>query len=175
MNIDVSVFFEGYHGDLNETFMVGKVDSQSVGLVKCAYDALSAAVATVRPGALYRDIGAEISRVTTEAKCSIVKTYCGHGIGNLFHTSPNVPHYANNKAKGTMEVGHIFTIEPMINLGTFNDILWPDNWTAVTSDGKRSAQFEHTMVVTETGCELLTARIGAPLDMLVWTVEDFQR
>ena len=105
----------------------------------------------------------------------MVTTYCGHGIGRQFHTSPNVPHYANNKAKGTMKVGHIFTIEPMINLGVDGDLLWPDNWTAVTKDGKRSAQFEHTMVVTETGCELLTARVGEPTDRIEWTREKFQR
>ena len=102
-------------------------------------------------------------------------TYCGHGIGRLFHTTPNVPHYAKNKAKGTMLPGHIFTIEPMINTGGYRDVLWPDNWTAATADGSRSAQFEHTMLVTETGVELLTARIGEPTDRLVWTKEKFQR
>jgi methionyl aminopeptidase len=108
-------------------------------------------------------------------KCSVVTTYCGHGIGQLFHTAPNVPHYGNNKAKGTMKVGHVFTIEPMINLGNYRDVLWPDGWTAATIDGKRSSQFEHTMVVTETGCELLTARVGEPLDRIEWTDDKFQR
>jgi methionyl aminopeptidase len=110
--------------------------------------------------------------VSKAAGCSVVTTYCGHGIGQLFHTVPNVPHYAKNKAKGTMQVthcqlpileflhktcmyvsqvGHVFTVEPMINLGGYRDLTWPDNWTAVTVDGSRSAQFEHTMVVTETG------------------------
>ena len=175
VNIDVSVYKDGFHGDLNETFMVGSVDEASYNLVKCAYDALTAAVALVRPGTLYRDLGDTIHHVTKTAKCSVVTTYCGHGIGRLFHTSPNVPHYANNKAKGTMQVGHIFTIEPMINMGGYKDVLWPDEWTAVTADGSRSAQFEHTMIVTETGCELLTGRIGEPTDRLVWTKEKFQR
>jgi methionyl aminopeptidase len=129
----------------------------------------------VKPGALYRDIGQAITKVTDTAGCSIVTSYCGHGIGKLFHTNPNVPHYAKNKAKGTMAVGHIFTIEPMINLGASHDILWPDNWTAVTMDGSRSAQFEHTMVVTETGCELLTGRVGEPADRIIWSDETFQR
>ena len=102
-------------------------------------------------------------------------TYCGHGIGELFHTSPNVPHYPKNKAKGSMQPGHIFTIEPMINLGSYRDVLWPDQWTAVTYDGSRSAQFEHTILVTETGCELLTARVGAPTDRIVWDRDTFQR
>ena len=113
--------------------------------------------------------------MTKKAKFSIVTTYCGHGIGRLFHTTPNVPHYAKNKAKGTMQPGHIFTIEPMINVGGYRDVLWPDNWTDVTADGSRSAQFEHTMLVTEDGVELLTARKGEPTDRLVWTKDKFQR
>lgn len=144
-------------------------------LVRCAYESLAAAIAIVRPGTLYRDVGQEISKVADARGCSVVTTYCGHGIGRLFHTNPNVPHYAKNKAKGTMQVGHIFTIEPMINLGVSEDVLWPDNWTAVTRDGSRSAQFEHTMVVTENGCELLTAREGEPLDRIEWDDDKFQR
>ena len=124
---------------------------------------------------MYRDLGEEIAIVANRAKCSIVTTYCGHGIGTLFHTTPNVPHYAKNKAKGAMQVGHVFTIEPMINLGGYKDDRWPDNWTAVTADGSRSAQFEHTMMVTETGVELLTGRPGEPLDRILWTREKFQR
>ena len=143
--------------------------------MKCAYEALAAAIATVKVGSLYRDIGAAIAGVTEEAKCSIVTTYCGHGIGSLFHTTPNVPHYPRNKAKGSMQVGHVFTIEPMINLGGSKDVLWPDDWTAAKADGSRSAQFEHTMVVTENGVELLTAREGEPLDRIVWREESFQR
>ena len=87
----------------------------------------------------HRDLGESINSVTKAAKCSIVTTYCGHGVGELFHTSPNIPHYPKNKAKGTMQVGHIFTIEPMINLGASRDVLWPDQWTAVTADGKSVA------------------------------------
>lgn len=109
------------------------------------------------------------------AKCSVVTTYCGHGIGRLFHTAPNIPHYPANKAKGTMKPGHVFTIEPMINLGYSKDVLWPDDWTAVTKDGSRSSQFEHTMVVTETGVELLTARVGDPTDRMIWNQSTFQR
>lgn len=122
-----------------------------------------------------RDIGEAINIVAKAAKCSIVTTYCGHGIGSLFHTAPNVPHYPKNKAKGTMQPGHIFTIEPMINLGGYRDVLWPDDWTAVTADGSRSAQFEHTILITENGCELLTARVGEPVDRMEWNKEKFQR
>jgi methionyl aminopeptidase len=132
-------------------------------------------VAAVRPGTLYRDLGNIISKVSKKYKCSVVKTYCGHGIGALFHTAPNVPHYSNNKAKGEMRPGHIFTVEPMINLGSHEDVLWPDGWTAVTADGTRSAQFEHTILVTDAGCELLTARVGEPLNEMVWLPENFQR
>lgn len=124
---------------------------------------------------LYSDLGEAIGTVTKAARCSIVTTYCGHGIGSLFHTAPNVPHYPKNKAKGTMQPGHIFTVEPMINLGAYRDVLWPDDWTAVTADGSRSSQFEHTILVTETGCELLTARPGEPLDRMVWNRDTFQR
>ncbi len=100
VNIDVSVYYNGYHGDLNETFFVGAVDENSKRLVKCAYESLAAAIAIVKPGTLYRDIGEAIARITKAAKCSVVQTYCGHGIGQLFHTAPNVPHYEKNKAKG---------------------------------------------------------------------------
>lgn len=90
---------------------------------------------------------------------SVVRTYTGHGIGELFHSPPSVAHWRHNKVKGIMKVGHVFTIEPMINEGTYQDTLWPDQWTAVTKDGKRSAQFEHQLIITEDGCEVLTARL----------------
>jgi methionyl aminopeptidase len=175
VNLDISVYYNGYHGDLNETFFVGNVNEDSVRLVECAYTSLKAAIDIAKPGTLYRDVGEQINSVVQKYHCSIVRSYCGHGIGSLFHTSPNVPHYAGNKAKGTMRIGHIFTIEPMINLGQYQDFTWPDNWTAVTRDGSRSAQFEHTMLVTEDGVELLTGRPGEPLHTIEWTREKFQR
>jgi methionyl aminopeptidase len=175
VNLDISVYYNGYHADLNETFFVGSVDSESKALVQCAFNALAAAVAIVKPGTLYRDLGEEIFKVTHAAGFSIVRTYCGHGIGTLFHTGPNIPHYPKNKAKGSMKVGHIFTIEPMINVGSYHDLRWPDDWTAVTADGSRSSQFEHTILVTENGCELLTARIGEPKDKMIWNEATFQR
>jgi methionyl aminopeptidase len=175
INIDVSVYYNGYHGDLNETFTVGVVDEQSIKLIECAFKCLQVAVAIVKPGTLYRDIGNIISKVASAANCSIVTSYCGHGIGQLFHTSPVIPHYPDNKAKGKMEIGHIFTIEPMINLGKSRDTLWPDKWTVVTVDGSRSAQFEHTILVTSTGCEILTARNKEPSNILIWNENIFQR
>ena len=167
VNLDVTAFNKGgFHGDLNETFMVGKVDEDGQRLVETAFSCLQEAMALVKPGTLYRDLGTTIERVAKANKCSVVRTYCGHGIGSLFHTSPNVPHYGKNKAKGTMKKGHVFTIEPMINLGTYADRTWHDNWTAVTTDGKRSAQFEHTIVVTDDGFDILTARDNEPV--MLW-------
>lgn len=104
VNIDVSVYYNGFHADLNETFLVGNVDESTIRLIKCAYDSLAAAVDICKPGALYKDVGEAVAKVTKPAGCSIVNTYCGHGIGQLFHTAPNIPHYPNNKAKGTMKV-----------------------------------------------------------------------
>mmetsp|Transcript_6400 Transcript_6400/g.9655 ORF Transcript_6400/g.9655 Transcript_6400/m.9655 type:complete len:382 (+) Transcript_6400:65-1210(+) len=175
LNLDISVYYNGYHGDLNETFCVGNVDEEGRKLVETAYMCLANAISMVKPGTLYRDFGMTIAKTAKANNCSVVRTYCGHGIGTLFHTVPDVPHYAKNKAKGVLQPGHVFTIEPMINLGGYRDVLWPDGWTAVTEDGSRSAQFEHTMVVTETGCELLTARIGEPTDRLVWNPETFSK
>lgn len=164
VNLDISVYNSGgYHSDLNETYCIGKVDADGKRLVQTAFECLASAVAMVKPGTLYRDLGTVIERVAKKNKCSVVRTYCGHGIGTLFHTTPNIPHYAKNKAKGAMKAGHVFTIEPMINLGSSGDRTWGDNWTAVTSDGKRSAQFEHTLVVTDTGYEILTARDNEPV------------
>ena len=176
VNLDISVFKDGMHADLNETFLVGDVDADSRNLVRTSYESLRAAVSAVMPGQLYRDLGALIDKVARGNKCSVVTSYCGHGIGTLFHTAPNVPHYKRNKATGVMKPGHVFTIEPMINRGRSSDDTWPDNWTSVTRDGKRSAQFEHTMLVTETGVEILTARVGAPTDgMAPYNEADFQR
>ena len=173
VNIDISNYVDGYHGDLNETFFVGNCDEESHKLVKCAFDCLSTAASMIRPGTFYRDLGPAIHNVAQASGCSVVKQYCGHGIGELFHTTPNVPHYKNNKAKGTMKAGHIFTIEPMINLGAWQCETWPDQWTAVTIDGKRSAQFEHTFLVTEEGYEILTMRENEP--RMEWNLDLLQR
>uniref|UniRef100_A0AAZ3RN66 C6H2-type domain-containing protein n=1 Tax=Oncorhynchus tshawytscha TaxID=74940 RepID=A0AAZ3RN66_ONCTS len=113
----------------------------------------------VKPGIRYRELGNIIQKHAQANGFSVVRSYCGHGIHKLFHTAPNVPHYAKNKAVGVMKPGHVFTIEPMICEGGWQDETWPDGWTAVTRDGKRSAQFEHTLLVTETGCDILTRRL----------------
>jgi methionyl aminopeptidase len=156
VNADCSVFRDGFHGDCNATFYCGKVDDASAKLVETTRAALANAIKAVRPGTMYRDLGREIAHVVDKAGFSIVKSYCGHGVGSLFHSNPNIPHYPRNKAVGAMKKGHVFTIEPMINAGTWYDQLWPDEWTSTTKDGQRSAQFEHTMVVTDKGVEILT-------------------
>uniref|UniRef100_A0A7S4F4U4 Methionine aminopeptidase n=1 Tax=Chrysotila carterae TaxID=13221 RepID=A0A7S4F4U4_CHRCT len=159
VNVDVSAVVDGMHADLNETFTVGNVADDKKALVKATYDSLFKAIAMCKPGAFYRDIGGVISKHVNGCGFQVDKTYCGHGIGEYFHCAPNVPHYANNKAKFSMKPGHCFTIEPMINAGGWKDTHWPDGWTAVTRDGKPSAQFEHTLLVNETGVEILTARL----------------
>ena len=121
-------------------------------------------------------MGQVISSHAKKNDCEVVRRYCGHGVGKKFHTTPNVPHYAKNKAVGIMREGHIFTIEPMINRGnSWGDKTWPDKWTAVTLNGKRSAQFEHTFLVTKDGVEILTARKGAPKNKMIWDLDAIQR
>jgi methionyl aminopeptidase len=164
VNVDVSVFLNGWHGDLNETFVVGPPSAcsdEARRLVRCSHDCLADALAICRPGARYRDLGEVIARRARAAGFGVVTTYCGHGIGDLFHCAPSVPHYAKNKARGVMRVGEVFTVEPMINAGSHRDRTWPDGWTSVTEDGKPSAQFEHQLVITADGCEVLTARTAA--------------
>lgn len=161
VNIDVTLYKDGVHSDMNHTYYVGdkaRHDLDNVRLVEGTRKALDAAIALVKPGALVRNFGNEIERVAKEHGLSVVRTYTGHGVGELFHCAPNVPHYAHNKAPGICRPGMIFTIEPMLCLGSYRDKTWPDNWTAVTADGKRSAQFEHTLLVTDTGVEILTDR-----------------
>ncbi|KAF9069666.1 peptidase M24, structural domain-containing protein [Rhodocollybia butyracea] len=159
VNIDVSLFYDGYHGDVNGTYPVGKIDEDSEKLIRTTRESLDAAIQVCRPGALFRDIGKTIEPVARANGCAVVRTYTGHGIHELFHCAPNIPHYAKNKAIGTMKTGMVFTIEPMLNLGTnWSEVHWPDNWTATTVDGKRSAQFEETLLITDTGVEILTSK-----------------
>ncbi|KAJ8670675.1 hypothetical protein QAD02_001934 [Eretmocerus hayati] len=164
-NVDITVYHNGFHGDLNETFFVGNVKPEVKKLVQVTYECLSKAIEIVKPGEKYREIGNVIQKHAQANGLSVVRSYCGHGIHRLFHTAPNIPHYAKNKAVGVMKAGHCFTIEPMISQGTWRDVMWPDNWTAVTADGLWSAQFEQTLLVTDTGCDILTKRFtndGSP-------------
>ncbi|XP_027905477.1 methionine aminopeptidase 1A-like isoform X1 [Vigna unguiculata] len=168
VNVDVSVYYKGVHADLNETYFVGNVNEESCQLVKCTYECLEKAISIVKPGVRFREIGEVISRHASMSGFSVARSYCGHGIGELFHCAPNIPHYARNKAVGVMKAGQTFTIEPMINAGVWRDRMWPDGWTDVTADGKRSAQFEHTLLVTDTGVEVLTGRLQTSPNVFPW-------
>lgn len=168
VNLDVTVFHHGYHGDLNETYLVGNVDKKGKKLVEKTYNSLMKAIDICKPGVKISEIGNVIGEYIEQEGFSVVKNYIGHGIGKLFHTLPSVLHYKKNNAHGIMKPGNIFTIEPMINEGTYKNVKWLDDWTVVTEDGKRSAQFEHTLLITEDGVEVLTARNenSPPLEFL---------
>ncbi|BEI83882.1 hypothetical protein CcaverHIS002_0404860 [Cutaneotrichosporon cavernicola] len=156
VNLDVSLYHGGFHGDLNATYPVGKVNQESLDLMAATKKSMDEAIKICKPGVPYREIGNKIESIIKPTGYSIVRRYTGHGIHYQFHCEPNVVHYGNSKMPGRMEAGHVFTIEPMINLGTANLDHWRDDWTAVTLDGRRSAQFEETILITETGYEILT-------------------
>jgi methionyl aminopeptidase len=144
LNLDVSLFHEGYHADLNETYYVGdkaKVDPDTIRVVETARECLEEAIKMVKPGCLVRDFGPVIESYAKSKDCSVVRDIVGHGINTLFHCPPNVPHYGRNKAVGICKPGMTFTIEPMVSLGKHRFVTWPDNWTITTIDGKKSAQF----------------------------------
>ncbi|KAB5585817.1 putative methionine aminopeptidase [Coniochaeta sp. 2T2.1] len=161
LNLDISIYHEGYHADLNETYYIGdraKADPDSVRLVETTRECLDKAIAIVKPGTPIRDFGAVIEEHAKSRGCKVMTTWGGHGINTHFHPPPWIPHYGKSKVPGICKPGMTFTIEPILTLGKNQEVYWPDNWTNVTVDGKRTAQFEHTMLVTETGVEVLTAR-----------------
>jgi len=156
VNLDITVFLDGMHGDCSATFLVGQVDEAGQRLVRVARECLDRGISAVRPGLPVGAIGAAIEPHAARHGYGVVRDYCGHGIGDTFHTSLQIPHHVDPRARRIMEVGMTFTIEPMITEGGWEAGLWPDGWTAVTADGRRSAQFEHTLVVTPDGAEILT-------------------
>jgi methionyl aminopeptidase len=156
VNLDITVFKDGMHGDCSATFLVGEVDAESKRLVRVAKECLDLGIAAVKPGLQIRVIGRAIEAHAIRHGFGVVRAYCGHGIGASFHTQLQIPHHDTPGAKTVMVPGMTFTIEPMITAGTWEALVWRDDWTAVTADGKRSAQFEHTVVVTEDGAEILT-------------------
>jgi methionyl aminopeptidase len=159
VNLDITCYLDGYHGDCSEMFVVGDTDDESKKLIQATYDCWVKAMEFVQPGRDYKDIGAIIEDHVTERGFTTVKNFCGHGIGSVFHTNPNIFHYRNSEPNGQMAPGHTFTIEPMICQGTSQALSWPDNWTATTRDGKRTAQFEHTLLITPDGVEALTGKL----------------
>jgi methionyl aminopeptidase len=156
VNLDVTVYLDGMHGDCSATFLVGEVDAEGRRLVQVARECLHEGIAAVRPGRPISDIGRAIEAHASQHGYGVVRSYCGHGIGDTFHTSLQIPHHYDPSLRRQMAPGMTFTVEPMITEGTWEDRLWDDGWTAVTDDGKRSAQFEHTLLVTEGGAEILT-------------------
>lgn len=157
INVDVTLFLNGVHGDCSETVPVGDIDESSRRLIETARECLQRGIEAVRPHGMIKDIGEAVSEYAHGNGCSVVRAYCGHGIGRCFHMEPPVFHHRNKHGKTRIEPGMIFTVEPMINAGTWRHKVLDDGWTAVTADGQRSAQFEHTLLVTEDGCEVLTS------------------
>ena len=156
LNLDVTCYVNGVHGDTNATFLVGNVSEIDRKLVKVTEECLWLGIEAVKPDRPLSDIGKAIEDHAKIHRMGVVRAFIGHGIGEQFHTDIQVLHYFDSRNNMLMKPGMVFTIEPMITLGTYQFHMWDDDWTAVTADGKRTAQFEHTILVTETGCEVLT-------------------
>ncbi len=162
INIDITVIKDGWHGDTSAMFVVGETNPFNEKLIRVTQECLYKAIALVRPGVRLGDIGHAIQVHAEANRFSVVRDYCGHGIGKVFHEEPQVLHYGRPGTGIELKEGMTFTIEPMINAGTLHTRLLPDHWTVVTRDHKMSAQWEHTLAVTASGCEVLTARSNEP-------------
>ena len=158
VNIDVTLIKDGYHGDTSKTYIVGKGGVLAKRLTSICHECLYLGIKAVKPGGHLGDIGNAIQTHAEKNRFSVVREYCGHGIGKVFHDEPQVLHYGSKGTGPKLEPGMIFTIEPMINAGKAAVKLLPDQWTVVTKDHKLTAQWEHTILVTETGYEILTYR-----------------
>ena len=156
VNVDVTLILNGWHGDSSRMYLVGDVPRRAQRLVEVTYEALMIGIDQVRPGATTGDIGYAIQTYAEAERCSVVRDFCGHGLGQLFHDEPNILHYGQRGEGVVLKPGMFFTIEPMINLGRPQVKILADGWTAVTRDRSLSAQFEHTIGVTETGGEIFT-------------------
>lgn len=156
INIDITAYVGGVHGDTDATYLVGNVDEESKLLVERTREALNRGIKAVAPGRAINVIGRVIESYARRFGYGVVREFTGHGIGTWFHSGLVIPHYDDPTATTIMESGMTFTIEPMLNLGTHQWEMWDDGWTVVTKDGRRSAQFEHTILVTESGAEILT-------------------
>ncbi|GJL82009.1 MAG: methionine aminopeptidase [marine bacterium B5-7] len=163
INIDITVIKDGFHGDTSRMFSVGKVPIRATRLIDTCYEAMKIGIEQVRPGARLGDIGHAIQTLAEKAGFSVVREYCGHGIGRGFHEDPQVLHYGHPGTGLELREGMTFTIEPMLNAGRMETRLLADDWTVVTRDHSLSAQWEHTLVVTPTGYEILTLSDGASL------------
>ena len=156
VNIDVTSIVNGWHGDTSRMFFVGEVSVKSKKLVSATYNSMMKAISIIKSGIYLGDIGEAIQTYVEEKGFSVVRDFCGHGIGKIFHKPPNILHYGKKGEGAKLETGMIFTVEPMINEGLYNTKLLKDGWTAVTKDKSLSAQFEHTVGVTNDGFEIFT-------------------
>ena len=156
INVDVTTCLNGFHGDTSATFLIGEVSAEARHVVDVARRCREAGIAVVRHGARLGDIGAAIEELARKEGCSVVREFGGHGIGRVMHGPPHVPHVGKRGTGITLRSGMVLTIEPMVNLGRPEVRVLPDKWTVVTEDGSLSAQFEHTVLVTREGCEVLT-------------------
>jgi methionyl aminopeptidase len=168
VNLDVTAYIGGVHGDTNATFYAGDVDPVSRRLTEVTEECMWHGIEAVVPGRPLCDIGKAIEQHAKEHRYGVVRAFIGHGIGEQFHTDIQVFHYYEPRANMIMRPGMTFTIEPMITLGTWQHRMWDDGWTAVTTDGKRTAQFEHTVLVTEEGVDVLTGGSGAVSPVAPW-------
>jgi methionyl aminopeptidase len=161
-NIDVTVVVDGWHGDTSRMYGVGEVAPRARRLVEVTYEGLRRGLAVVKPGATTGDIAHAIQSYVESQRCSVVRDFCGHGLGKVFHDTPNILHFGQPGTGEVLRPGMFFTVEPMVNLGKYPVKLLADGWTAVTRDKSLSAQCEHSVGVTETGCEVFTA---SPVDL----------
>ncbi|MFW2342987.1 type I methionyl aminopeptidase [Brevundimonas sp.] len=157
VNIDHTVIVDGWHGDSSRMYAVGEINTRARRLIEVTYDSLEVGLAQIKPGNTFGDIGYAIQRLVEDQRMSVVRDFCGHGIGRLFHDSPNVLHYGRRGEGAVLKPGMFFTVEPMVNLGKPQVKVLSDGWTAVTRDKSLSAQCEHSVGVTEDGLEIFTA------------------
>jgi methionyl aminopeptidase len=160
VNIDITVVVDGWHGDTSRMFLVGDVGVKAKRLVDITWECLQRGIEAAKPGNTVGDIGWAIQSYAEAQRCSVVRDFCGHGLGRVFHDAPNIVHYGRPGRGAKLVPGMFFTIEPMINLGKYDVKLLDDGWTAVTRDRSLSAQFEHSIGITETGCEIFTLSPG---------------
>ena len=156
-NIDVTVIVDGWHGDTSRMWALGEVAAKSTRLIDVTYEAMARGLAAARPGATTGDIGHAIQTYVESQRCSVVRDFCGHGLGRVFHDEPNILHFGQKGSGQVLKPGMFFTIEPMVNLGKPSVKVLADGWTAVTRDKSLSAQCEHSIGITEDGCEVFTA------------------
>ena len=159
LNVDVTAIVDGYYGDTSRMFNIGKISVKAKNLIDATYQSMMNAIKILKPGIKLGDIGHEIQSYVEEKNYSVVKDFCGHGISNTFHEPPNILHYGKKNTGVELKPGMTFTIEPMINIGKYESKLLNDGWTAVTKDKSLSAQFEHTLGITENGYEIFTESV----------------